>query len=167
LNVHGLDSGGQCPGFEPGAGGSVVPELVDGQADGLHVEFFERLGLHGFAVGDGGESDGEVGCVVRTDLVRLVPLDPVLGGGADLLAGVGDERGVGAAGSGERGDGNQQGGLQVQDLLVGVDTEDGGGLAGWAPVFGVGDPGDVVTQGRCVSVGQDLGSRRRPGPGSR
>jgi hypothetical protein len=37
--------------------------------------------------------------VVRADLVRLVGLDPVLGGGADLLARVGHERGVGLAGT--------------------------------------------------------------------
>ena len=96
-------SGGQWPGFEPGAGGAVVPELVNGQAYRSHVEFVEGFGLHGFEVGDGGESDGEVGGVVRADLVRLVGLDPVLGGGADLLAGVGDERGVGPAGPGETG----------------------------------------------------------------
>jgi hypothetical protein len=75
------------------ARGAVVAELVGGRADWVHVEFVEGFGLHRLQVVDGGESDGEMGGVVRSDLVRFVGLDPVLGGLADLLAGVGDECG--------------------------------------------------------------------------
>ena len=62
----------------------------------------------------------------------------------------------------ERRHGCQESGLQVEDLPVGLYIEDGGGLAGWPPVFGVGDPGDVVAQGRGVG-GRDGGGDRRIG----
>jgi hypothetical protein len=70
--------------------------------------------------------------------------------------GVGHERRVGAARSGERGDGINEGGLQVEHLLVGLYSQDGGGLAGRAPMFGVGDPGDVVAQRGGVGCCQRL-----------